>query len=274
MEGPPLHLGLSSYALPWSVGVPGYDPGAQRIDAAALIDLAAHWGLGVVQIADNLPLAKLDGEERRRLAQHAKGARVQVEIGVRGLDPETIHMGLALCADFHSPLLRTIADGPTLQGTEERVTPLLPALEQAGVTLAVENHGVHRAREIRDWLKNIAHPLVGACIDTVNSLQLGESVEEVVAVLAPYTVNVHLKDFVVSRVPHKLGLTVSGAKPGTGLVNVDHLLSTLSSYGYTGSIILEQWPPLGASMADTTVTERAWLCEGIETLRRRYPSLT
>ena len=274
VEGKPLRLGISSYALPWSVGVPGYPPGSHAVSAEDLIDLAARWQVRVVQIADNMPLGTMDPHRRRQLYERARGHQIQVEIGVRGLDPDTIQSGLALCAEFHSPVLRTIAEVPTLQGAEALALRLLPALEKAHVILAVENHGAHTASEIRAWLDAIDHPLVGACIDTTNSLQQGESVEDVVSFLAPRAVNVHLKDFVVSRVAHKLGLTVTGTKPGTGLVNVERLLVALGSAGYRGSIILEQWPPLQDSIAETTAMEHAWLSEGIETLRRRFPALT
>ena len=50
-----MQLGISSYTYTWAVGVPGSMP-PKPLSAYDLVDKAFNLGLGVVQIADNLPL--------------------------------------------------------------------------------------------------------------------------------------------------------------------------------------------------------------------------
>ena len=60
-----MRLGVGSYTFVWAVGVPGFEQPQQPLTAAKLLELAAELGIGVVQIADNLPLDRLSGAERR-----------------------------------------------------------------------------------------------------------------------------------------------------------------------------------------------------------------
>lgn len=54
-------LGISTWSLPWSVGVHGYEQPANRVDGMALLAKATAAGVDVVQIADNLPLHRVAG---------------------------------------------------------------------------------------------------------------------------------------------------------------------------------------------------------------------
>ena len=54
-----MQLGISSYTFSWAVGIPGYPQPLQPLTALALLDRASELGVGVVQIADNLPLDAL-----------------------------------------------------------------------------------------------------------------------------------------------------------------------------------------------------------------------
>jgi len=49
-----MRLGISSYTYGWAVGA-GDDRPADAITATGLIDQAVRMGVGVLQIADNLP---------------------------------------------------------------------------------------------------------------------------------------------------------------------------------------------------------------------------
>ena len=57
-------------------------------------------------------------------------------------------------------------------------------------------------------------PYVGICLDTVNSFGSLEGPEVVIETLAPYTVNLHIKDFDIRRTDHNMGFTIFGTPAG------------------------------------------------------------
>ena len=65
-----MRLGISSYTLVWSVGVPGY-PRPPRPLTATADRSSAELGVKVVQIADNLPLDELSSVDIDRLQERA-----------------------------------------------------------------------------------------------------------------------------------------------------------------------------------------------------------
>jgi 3-oxoisoapionate decarboxylase len=96
-------------------------------------------------------------------------------------------------------------------------------------------------------VKTLASSHLGIVLDTVNSFGSLEPPELVVETLVPYTVNLHIKDFEVKRVPHNLGFEVWGVdsnarvtilkkyiyKPGAGFTLTR--TSPLSSYTSTSA---------------------------------------
>lgn len=264
-----IRLGLGSYACAWAIGVAGYEPPAAPLDAFGLLRFADELGLSVVQIADNLPLDALSEAEIQRLRDDAETRGIAVEVGTRGIAPDHLRRYIALATFFGSPILRVVVDTDTHQPTPEqvveRVRALLPDLEAAGVTLAIENHDRFRARTLADIIVALNHPRVGICLDTVNSFGALEPPQVVVPTLAPYVVNLHLKEFVVRRAPHKMGFVVTGAPAGEGLLNVVWLLEALR--GRTFNAILELWPELEATMPATIAKEQAWARTSVTYLR-------
>lgn len=72
---------------------------------------------------------------------------------------------------------------------------------------------------------------MGICLDSVNSMGAGEGIETIVEVLSPYTVNLHVKDFVVQRVYHMMGFVVEGRPAGQGMLPLEYLLEKLEPHG-------------------------------------------
>jgi hypothetical protein len=84
--------------------------------------------------------------------------------------------------------------------------------------------------------------------------------------LAPFVVNLHIKDFVIERVPEMMGFSVRGAPAGSGMLEIASLLAQMPSEKSI-SAILEQWPPFAGSVEATIETERIWAEQGIRYLR-------
>ena len=264
-----MRLGLSSWTFPWAIGVSGFAP-RRPIRLADLLHRAAVLKVGVVQVADNLPLHELDAAELRDARDQARSLGLRIEIGTRGVEPAHLLRYLKLAESFDAPLLRTLTHGvkqqPSLEQAEKWIREVLPEFEAQGVTLGLENYEKHSCRELADLVRRLESSHVGICLDTVNSLGALETPEVVVETLAPLTVNLHVKDFVIERVPQMMGFVVSGAAAGEGLLSIPWLLQQMPS-NKNVSAILEQWPPLRESIDKTVAMEKEWAERGIQYLR-------
>lgn len=267
---PPFELGISSYAYAWNVGVPGY-PTAERIGAVDLVNLASKHGVTRLQLADNLPVHDLPAEEWKSLVSQARRSKVQLELGLRGLRRESMLNYLGLAVECGSPFLRVVIDAPGYQPdiTEiiKVIQDLLPAFRRAAVRIAIENHDRFRSHELVEVIEATDEDTVGICLDTANSLGADEGIYEVTRTLGPYTLNLHLKDYRIERLPHNMGFSVTGRAAGEGQVPIRWLLDELSRWGRCGSVTLETWSTPLETAEETADREREWSARGIMFLR-------
>jgi sugar phosphate isomerase/epimerase len=265
-----MRLGISSYTFVWAVGVPGYPQPARPLTVDGLLDKAADLGVKVVQIADNLPLHQLSPGELDRLAERASKQGVDLEVGTAGLVPDHLQQYLSIAVRLHSPFLRVVIDSedsqPSPYAAAQMLEDVLPEFRRAGVCLAIENHDRFPASVLAALLKRAGEG-VGICLDTANSLACGEDVHSVLRVLAPWVVNVHIKDFFVQRLPHKKGFVVEGRKAGCGALNIAAVIDELRAAGGDPNLILELWPPPESTIEESIAKEDAWARESIAYLR-------
>lgn len=267
-----MKLGLGTYAYAWAIGITGYPAPTVPMDAFAFVRRAAQLGVRVAQIADNLPLHRLRETEIDQLKRETESLGVQVEVGTRGIAPDHLRRYLALAERFESPILRVVVDTidhhPEPEEIVNTLARLAPEFERANVTLALENHDRFKVKTLTEILEQVGSSHMGICLDTVNSLGAGEGPDVVVDVLAPYVVNLHIKDFTIRRHRHMLGFEVEGMPAGRGMLDVSGLLAKLAARGRGPNAILETWPPPESSVAQTIEKEDAWARESIEYLRK------
>lgn len=256
--------GIGSYALAWSIGVPGYPPPSEPLTAFGMLDLAAQHDVRLVQIADNIPLHTLSHSDIRKLAEQAADLGISLEIGTRGTQPEHLLRYLDIAQQVGAPLVRTLISEPSLQQATRDIAAVLPHYEQAEIMLAIENHGLHTTTQLSELFDTFSSPFLGCCLDTVNSFSALEAPDTVINALAPYTVNLHFKDFDIKRVDHQMGFTVLGTPAGQGRLNIDTLMAALRQAGKTYTIVLELWPPFTESVERTVQLERQWLAASID----------
>jgi sugar phosphate isomerase/epimerase len=265
-----MRLGISSWTYPWAIEVSGFPLPARPMRIADLLDRAAVLKVGVVQVADNLPLHELDPSEIRDARDQAVSLGLGIEIGTRGVEPAHLLRYLSLAVTFDATLLRTLTHSvkqqPSLDQAEKWIREVLPGFEAQGVTLGLENYEKHSCRDLADLVRRLGSSHVGICLDTVNSLGALETPEVVVETLAPLTVNLHIKDFVIERVPQMMGFVVSGAPAGAGKLAIPWLLEQMPADNDV-SAILEQWPPLRESAEATVAMEQEWAERGVQYLR-------
>jgi 3-oxoisoapionate decarboxylase len=266
-----MRLGISSYTYVWSIGVPGFPQPRRPLTAEGLLAKATELGVGVVQFADNLPLDRLTTPELDRLASQAAERGISLEVGTCGIGPAQLRSYLYLAVRLDSPIVRVVIDTATSHPTSDEVVmglrEILPEFGRAGVCLAIENHDCFPALSLREIIERCGGRHIGICLDTANSFGCGEDLHTVLRALAPYVVNLHLKDFCVRRLAHQKGFVVEGCPAGQGLVDVPRLLADLRSHRRDPSVILELWPPPAATIEESIAKEENWARESIRYLR-------
>ena len=181
-------LGISSYTFAWSIGVPGH-PVSDPLDVFGLLNRAVELGVGVVQVADNLPLDRMPSASLDRLKHCADERSVRIEVGARGILPDYLQRNLEIARMFGTPILRTVIDTadhkPPVDEVIELLGGVLPRFADAGIVLAVENHDRFSTTDFLRILETLDSPSLGICLDTVNSFGSCEGPQVVVDALGP-----------------------------------------------------------------------------------------
>jgi sugar phosphate isomerase/epimerase len=226
------------------------------------LERAGSLGVQVLQVADNLPLHSLPASELNAFRGRAIELGVGVEVGTRGTDADNLRHYLSLAQMLGSPLVRTVIAQPGHDLTADQavavLTPHREAFRAAGIMLAIENHERYTSDELASIVTALGTDWAGICLDTVNSFGALEGPAVVVGKLAPFTLNVHVKDFAVRRAEHMMGFTIEGTPVGQGQLDVPWLLDQLGGTGRDISAIIELWTPPAASLEETVQKEARW----------------
>lgn len=267
-----MRLGISSYTFGWAIG--GFDsvPPADAPSAMDLIERAAAMDVRVLQLADNLPADTWEPESVEKIARCAADHPVDIEVGTRGCRPEHLRRFIAIARRLGSPILRVVLDSaddhPGIDEVIARLGSVASDAADAGVTIAIENHDRFRSAELERIVQALS-PHVGICLDTVNSFGALEGPEVVVNRLGPLAVNVHVKDFVVRRMPYLQGFVVEGRPAGEGMLHVPWLIGRLREFGRTHiSAIAELWVPPESTVEATIEKETDWAARSVRNLRQ------
>lgn len=267
-----VRLGIGSFTFPWAAGVAGHPP-PRVLTPLDLLDRAVELGVKVVQICDNMPLHRLSAGAVRRLGDAAADRGIEIEVGTRGSGRAHLRGYLDLARRLKSRILRVVVDAkgdePPREEIAGRLAGVMPEARKAGIVLAIENHDRLPAADFAWIVRAVGGPNIGICLDTVNSFGALEGPEAVVGVLAPLTVNLHLKDFTVTRTASQLGFSISGAPAGAGRLDVPWLLARLRAAGRDPNAIVELWPPFTGDLAATIRLEEDWARASVAFLRNQ-----
>jgi 3-oxoisoapionate decarboxylase len=266
-------LGISSYTFGWAVGVHDYQL-ARPLDENGLLDKARESGVSLLQIGDNLPLHTFAQSRLAQLADRAARESVQLEVGARGLTTPRLRNYVRIARSVGAKLIRFVIDDADYHPAPKTVTALLrdaaPLLD--GLVLAIENHDRFPATTLRGMLEDVGTERIGVCLDTANSIGAGEGLETVLRELAPLTVNLHIKDFHIARVPHLMGFTVEGRPTGSGVLNIPGLLKYVATFDRCQTAVLELWTPPEPRLEDTIAKEAAWAVQSLDYLKPLFLS--
>jgi sugar phosphate isomerase/epimerase len=144
------------------------------------------------------------------------------------------------------PIVRAFAGdvkgGIALADVEARITEAFAEVVRRigglDVKVGVENHGrlANDGFFLRKLIEAVASPKLGMTIDTGNFHWAGhapETAEAFIRLLAPYTVNVHVKD-----VAYRDGQPVF-VPAGRGVIDLRRLFALLAGIGYEGPVVSE-----------------------------------
>ncbi len=265
-----MQLGISSFTYGWNIGFAGNIPD-RPMNEIDMVHQTVAFGLHCLQIGDNIPLLEFDSERKERLKNELANNQIRFEIGARKLDTKNLKDYIELAAYFEAPLLRFVIDGDNYEPETDTVIAIIESylsqLVDNNIILGIENHDRFKAAALAELIESIDHANVGICLDCVNSIGAGEGLEQVANLLAPHTVNLHIKDFNIQRLSHKMGFTVNGEIAGKGMLDLEWLLPKIKNYNRCKTAVLEQWVPPENDSKETCDKENKWATESIHYLQ-------
>ena len=262
-----MKLGISSYTFTWACGVGGHPP-PSPLCAGDLVRWAKDRGVAVIQLCENLAVGTAE-------LKAIRDSGMEIEIGTRGLRGDHLSDAAVLAVECGSPFVRLVVDGEGHEPTvDETIILLRRALKKmpGGLKIALENHDRFPAAVLAEIVNAAGPERVGVTLDTVNSFGALEGPGVVVKTLAPFVLSLHVKDFVVRRVPSQLGFVIEGCPAGEGRLDLPWLLSEIAAAGRDPNAILELWTPFTGTLQETILLEAEWADKSIDNLRRQIPN--
>ena len=103
---------------------------------------------------------------------------------------------------------------PQLERIAHQAEAAAPVAQNAGVRICLENHTEAFSDEVLWIINRVNHPYVGVCVDTNNSLMVGEDPLTAIRKLAPVSFTNHFSDHRI--VFDQYGCRITGVATGTG----------------------------------------------------------
>lgn len=283
----PATIGIGTYALFWESGIGDAGaagepretpepPATAPLSILGGIERAAELGCGVFQICDDPRIEGCAEADLARLRGAAGERGLRLELGTRGVGREHLEQYVRIARALDARVLRSMVQrqdvreaGGGLEGAAARLRELIPVLEQADVTLALETYEQLPTGDLLEIIERVDSPRIGVCLDPANCVAALEHPDDVIERTAPHVVNVHVKDFRFDREAGWAGFRLSGARMGEGLLDLDHLIEASRREGRSPSFIVEHWLSHGPDREQTIAREREWTAASIAALRER-----
>jgi 3-oxoisoapionate decarboxylase len=270
--GRTMKLGLHTYSLHlsglgqnWGVIA---TPRPKIINLFQLMDMAVKWGLDGLHITG----CDLESKDEQRLIEVREAAidhglyleynfslneefdsrlTDSIEDGIKiakTLGAEIAKISLDIRrprplygSSFHPVVMKQLSD------VYDQINAAIPLAERSEIKLAIENHTETYADEILWLIDKVNHPLVGACVDTVNSMAVLEDPVRAVEKLAPFAFVNHFCDHKLDR--DQFGIRFHGVALGDGDIDCKRVYKTIRQNSPTDRITFEvEWDIGGDSL--------------------------
>ncbi len=231
-----MRIGLSVYGTTFGMGIDLLS-GRPVISPRELMDKAINAGLEGVE----LPSSLMQGQDATSVARYAHERGLFITLETKGYDPNKLAGAIDLGVRLGAGTIRTMVGGAKLGGDrrplagrwqsflQEVLAGLREATaiaERAGVNLAVENHQDLASEELLWLSKSIGSQRFGITLDTGSTLATAEEPVDFARRVAPYVLNVHLKDYQVYMCNE--GYRLVRCPLGQGVVDFPALFNILS----------------------------------------------
>ncbi len=254
-----------------------------RIDTLGFIRWAADAGVEAVDLLAYYWKDEREEPEQAReliddlgleLAAYAVGNNfVQPEASKMQEQVDYVRRGIEMAHRLQAPVMRVFGGhAPDMDKQEalkyaaEGLGRVLEEAEEAGVILAVENHGgvPGTAEEVLWLLSELDSPWVGACVDVGNFIGAGDDPVEATSRVVGHAVHVHVKD--LKRIQADDGSEKwQSCTPGKGDIDYRAILPMFAQAGYEGALSIEaEGPEDDMAQAEYAVN---WLRQMLEELR-------
>lgn len=196
-------IGLDSFSYHLHFGKHSWAPrGTFPRDVFWFLHRAAELGFDGVQI-DPMHMGRFDEEHVAAVRREAEGRSLFLELGTGGFEVGKIRARLADAERLGARCLRTFIGGERgpdherkrlLDAASESFREAAPLAESLRIPIAIENHEDLLAEELLDLIERVGSEMVGVCLDTGNSVAVGEDPLHCVRLLATSAKCIHLKD--------------------------------------------------------------------------------
>ena len=267
-------IGLSTYAFFWR-----WSSAAPRpLSLPEMLDETAALGAGVFQICDYPAIESMTAAELRAVREHAAALGVTLELGTRGITAERLgryrELAAALDVRFVRSMLRTKDHQPSTAEAVALLRAELPRYRDQGLTLGLETYEQVATADLVEVVGAVDSPWLGVCLDPGNCVARLETPDSVIAAVAPYVVNMHVKDFAFTRADGWVGFSLTGCRLGQGLLDYDGMVRAVRPEERGISQVVEHWLPRTDSIEETCQTERDWTRHSAEFLLARAAAAT
>ena len=272
-----IKTGIGSYAFRYAVGFGGFRPDVP-MDVYKFLDEVGELGLLRCQVCENLPILHYSDPEFKKIKEYADERGIVIELGFRNLTEENLSRYMGIAEILQSPFLRVVLNeegNPRETARNEEVIAnsvkiirkWLPVLKSRGITLGVENYFDHSNSRLIRMIEEIESPLVRLIFDTNNCFGFLVEPEQAFQEAAPYTVEIHLKDYKILKV--EAGYFITGTVLGEGWLNSKAIIEDALRHNPDMTFLIEMAVKRreGASPAEVVAEEKRQISASVKELR-------
>jgi sugar phosphate isomerase/epimerase len=256
---------LSTYSFFWQ----WHETAPRPLSLAEIVAKSASWGVDLLQLCDYPALDRYDAAQAADLADTGRDLGVAYELGTRGLDTAHLLHYLELADRLAVTLVRSMVRSEEITDAPELLAKVVPAYEEAGVTLALETYEQIPTRTLVDLVTETGSTHLGVVLDPGNSVAALETPRSTIDLTASLTRNLHVKDFAFRRQAGWVGFTYAGARLGEGLLDYDYLVEQVRPYQRGINQIIEHWLVWQGDSETTCRLEDDWTLHNLDYLRRK-----
>jgi len=242
----PDQIGISSYCYRHNFGFNQFKP-EKPMTIMDLMYTVKKLGVNRIQLCENTGYAEYSDSELFELKEMANELGLFIELGMDELSQENILRHLEIVKIFSAKFLRVVlrTDSPSPEKDKEDfynysikiLKEILPRFIDMDVFIGIENHYDLPSNYLVRMVEEIDDKRIGLLFDSTNCLGFIERPEEVIKAFGPHLLSIHIKDYIVHKIPG--GYRIIGVPLGEGQQDIKGILISSLQYNPQLSILAE-----------------------------------